>query len=68
MGHTQCRLGKLYRGYPSIGFYKDGKPQYYCLGRMDAETEEPLPECKECPDWVYGEQCEEDFQKARCGK
>ena len=36
------------RGEPSIEWYKDGKPQYYCRGYIDKMTDELLPECKEC--------------------
>ena len=36
------------RGEPSIEWYKDGKPQYYCYGYIDKMTDELLPECKEC--------------------
>ena len=36
------------RGQPSIEWYKDGKPQYYCYGYIDKMTDELLPECKEC--------------------
>ncbi len=50
------------RGKPSTEFYIDGKPQIYCYGWMDLMTEEPLKICKECADWVYGEQCDEDFK------
>lgn len=53
------------RGKPTTEFYIDGKPQIYCYGWQDAMTDEPLPECKVCQDWVYGEQCEIDFKKAR---
>lgn len=40
------------RGKPTIEFYKDEKPQYYCYGYIDSETDEPLDECKQCPDFV----------------
>nr|DAY83256.1 MAG TPA: His-Me finger endonuclease beta4-alpha2 domain [Caudoviricetes sp.] len=47
-----CRAkesGKVIRrGKPSIEWYKNGKPQYYCCGYIDARTDEALPECKEC--------------------
>ena len=36
------------RGQPSIEWYKDGKPQYYCYGYIDKMTDELMPECKEC--------------------
>ena len=63
MVHTFCKLGKNNRGLPTTEFYIDGKPQVYCYGRTDSMTEEALPECKSCPDWVHGEQCEKDFKK-----
>lgn len=50
------------RGNPRTEFYKDGKPQIYCMGWID--NNEPLDECKNCPDWVYGEQCQKDFDEA----
>lgn len=53
------------RGKASTEFHIDGKPQIYCNGWQDAMTDEPLAECKACQDWVYGEQCEIDFKKAR---
>lgn len=36
------------RGEPSIEWYRDGKPQYYCYGYIDKMTDELLSECKEC--------------------
>jgi hypothetical protein len=57
-----CKLG---RGKPTTEFYKDGKPQKYCYGWMDGMTDEPFEICKDCKDWVYGEQCEIDFEEAR---
>lgn len=36
------------RGRPSVEWYKDGKPQYYCYGYIELETDDVLPECKEC--------------------
>ena len=38
----------LRRGEPSIEWYKDGKPQYYCYGYIEKMSDELLPECKEC--------------------
>lgn len=40
------------RGTPSVEWYKNGKPQYYCYGYIDARTDDVLPECKRCPDHV----------------
>ena len=54
------------RGRPTTEFYKivDGqkKPQIYCYGWIDRMTDEPLDTCKSCMDWVYGSQCEYDFE------
>ena len=41
------------RGEPSIEWYKDGKPQYYCYGYIDKMTDELLVECKECRSHGY---------------
>ena len=60
---AKCPLGKNMRGRPSTEFYHRGKPQIYCLGRIDMMTEEPLEECEKCMDFVRGEQCAEDFEK-----
>ena len=49
------------RATPTIEFYKDGKPQIYCFGWRNYATDEPIAECKNCADWVFGEQCEKDF-------
>ena len=40
------------RGKPTIEFYRDEKPQYYCYGYIDSETDEPLEDCKRCKDFV----------------
>ena len=49
------------RGNPTIEFYKNGKPQYYCYGYRDAMMEEPLEVCKNCADFV--DRAEEDLQR-----
>lgn len=36
------------KGKPSIEFYKDGKPQYFCEGYIDAMTDEVLEVCRNC--------------------
>ena len=53
------------KGKPSIEFYKDGKPQYYCMGYEDERTDEAYPECMECPRWALGDQCATDFEEAK---
>ena len=59
-----CEYG---RGYPTTEFYKivDGKkkPQIYCYGWKDARTDDALQCCLDCDDFVYGEQCEKDYEK-----
>ena len=45
------------KGNPSIEFYKAGYEN-----RM---TDEPYPECMECPRWALGDQCEKDFEEAK---
>ena len=55
------------RGKPTTEFYKivDGKkkPQIYCYGWINPRYDEPLECCKNCLDWVYGEQLERDFEE-----
>lgn len=63
MGRVICQAKKTgrvkHRGKPTIEWYKDGKPQYYCYGYMDRMTEEPLEVCQNCADFVNN--IEEDF-------
>ena len=53
------------RGEPSIEWYKDGKPQYYCYGYIDKMTDELLVECKECRSHVYKAQGDLDEHNRR---
>ncbi len=54
------------RGKPSIEWYKDGKPQYYCYGYGDAMTDELLEICRECKDNVGKAQADLDaYNKER---
>ena len=70
MGRVICQAKKTgqvkYRGKPTIEWYKDGKPQYYCYGYRDAMTEEPLEVCKNCADFV--DRAEEDLQRFKAGE
>ena len=52
------------RGITSTEFYINGKPQIYCLGWHDSETEETVEVCKKCKDFAMGEQILEDVKKA----
>lgn len=53
------------KGKPSIEFYKNGKPQYYCMGYINLMTDEEYQECRECKRWYCGEQSEKDFEEAK---
>lgn len=57
-----CKYG---RGRPTTEFYKDGKPQIYCYGVIDSFRDDYCECCKNCKDWVDGEQCELDFEEYR---
>ena len=61
----KCPLGK--RGRPSTEFYKNGKPQIYCMGWEDCMTESPLEECRKCKDFVMGAQIELDMEEDEDG-
>ena len=50
------------KGKPSIEFYKDGKPQYFCMGYIDAMTDEVLEVCKKCKKHV--DHAEEALEEA----
>ena len=68
MGKIYCKAIKTedsitIRGKPTIEWYEDGKPQYYCMGYKDSSTEEPLKSCKNCQDFISGTQIEIDFEK-----
>lgn len=54
-----CEYG---RGRPTTEFYKNDKPQIYCLGWTDRMTDEPLEVCKNCKDFVHGKQIEYDVK------
>lgn len=50
MATVKCALGK--RGHPSHEWNDSKKDRIYCLGRVDLMTDDPLPECLSCPDFV----------------
>lgn len=54
----KCPYGK--RSTPTTEFYKDGKPQIYCMGWIDSMTDEYIPECKKCADLAGGLKCQQD--------
>lgn len=49
------------RGNPTIAWYKDGVPQYYCRGWIDMETDEPLEVCRNCIDHIW--KSSDDYDK-----
>ena len=53
------------RGEPSIEWYKDDKPQYYCYGYTDPMTDDVLQECKECRSHVSKAQYDLDAYNRR---
>ena len=72
--HKEYQLGRCMlvsngivrqKGRPSIEFYKNGKPQYYCMGYENKMTDEAYHECRECPRWALGEQTEKDYEDAK---
>lgn len=68
MFKQNCKAIKLeesisIRGKPTIEWYDNGKPQYYCMGYKDSSIEQPLKTCKNCIDFVGGSQIEIDFKK-----
>ena len=50
MATVKCAHGK--RGHPSREWNDGEKDHIYCLGWIDAMTDELLPECQHCPDHV----------------
>lgn len=56
------------RGHPSIEWYKDDKPQYYCYGYTDPRTDTLLPECEECRSHVNKAQDDLDEWNLRAGE
>ena len=65
MAHVKkCPLA-IGKGLLTTKFYIEGKPQIYCYGWKDPMIDEPLSECKNCLDWVHGEQSEKDYEQAK---
>ncbi len=67
MAKTVCKAVKRgivpKRGRPSIEWYKDGVPQYYCYGYYDKMTDEILDVCKNCVDHVDHTEAEKDYEE-----
>ena len=55
------------RGGPSIEWYKNGKPKYYCSGYVDLKTDDWLPECKACRSHVSKAQLDLDEWRKQHG-
>ena len=49
------------RGYPSHEWNDGEKDRIYCMGWIDPMYDEPLQECKDCPDHV--DKAEDDRAK-----
>lgn len=49
------------RGYPSCEWNDGEKDRIYCMGWIDPMYDEPLQECKDCPDHV--DKAEDDRAK-----
>ena len=65
MGKTVCEAKKQgivsKRGNPSIEWYKDGVPQYYCYGYIDLATDELYEVCRNCRN--HADRAAEDHEK-----
>ena len=59
MATVKCPLKK--RGRPSHEWNDGEKDRIYCMGRIDLMTDEPLPECQQCPDHV--DKAQDDFDR-----
>lgn len=66
MVYKDCKLGlnsNQYNKKRTTEFYIEGKPQIYCYGiDTNGGTRQ---ECVTCPNWALGDQCDEDFEKAK---
>lgn len=72
MSKTVCQAKKngevKERGRATIEWHdKDGKPQYYCYGYIDADTEELTKTCRKCADHVNNvdEDCKKYYLKSK---
>lgn len=54
------------RGKPSIEFYWENKPRYFCYGYINQRTDELIEECRNCPEHVY--KAGECMEKLRNGE
>lgn len=54
------------RGRPSIEFYYDNKPRYFCYGYIDPMTDELIDECKNCLEQVN--KADEVMEKLKNGE
>lgn len=61
MATVKCPLGN--RGYPSHEWHDGTKSRIYCLGWEDKKTDEPLEDCRNCPDHVS--KAQDDLDKWR---
>lgn len=71
MARVRCKIAGhkvKRRGEATVEWYKDGLPQYYCYGYVDKMTDEPLPECKECRDYVGKAQEDLEAWNRRAGE
>ncbi len=50
MAKIRCPLNR--RGRASREWYDGKKWRYYCLGWVDRKTDDPIPECLACTDYV----------------
>lgn len=65
MGKRECKAVEAgivkTRGNPTIEWYKNDVPQYYCRGWIDLMTDDPLELCRNCNNFV--DRAENDLQK-----
>ena len=57
-----------YKGKPSLEYFYDCKPYYYCYGYIDMQTDELLDVCKKCrKNVIYAqEDLDKLLNKNRC--